>query len=123
MLLVSRNDIRDRLQNEALEMAPYLDLATVLDVDSIVLSQCSMDPTVYCRARILEKDENRIRLDCFDYGQHEILEQKNGTWCVPQDNRITFQLFRYPLNLLHFPIIAFGLKLHGVPEKRVAATD
>ena len=126
MIQVTRENVRDQFETEALEMSPYLEPAPLnFELYSIILSQCSLVEDVYYRARILANFDGgrKIQIDCFDYGHElEIQLDKNGIWSLVEDEETTFKFFKYPINLMHFPIITFGLKIHGLTDK-VSVTE
>ena len=59
-------------------------------------------------------------IDCFDYAELiEVEQTKNGNWILAKNDDISFTFYKYPLNIKRYPIMTFGIKIHGVPNKKL----
>ena len=115
--------MRGDFETQSKDLLPYLDEIYNPEINTIILSKCSIDSNFIYRARVISKsmDNNEILLDCFDYADHFRikLDKSRNQWILENDSKITFELFKYPLHLMQFPIVTFGLKIQSIPSKRI----
>ncbi len=121
VILVSNFSQRESLMSAITKFEPYLDpIMDSREISShvIILSQCSLDPDFICRARFLAQHSI---LDCFDFGNQLKIRQleNNGSCVLQEDEEVTFKFFKYPMSLMQFPIVTFGMKIHGIASRKV----
>ena len=111
--MVTQFELRDKLAAEIMKMESFLDIETNPQGNSVILSKCTLDNKIY-RAKISSNHGQTMVIDYFDYAEQIELEKKeDGTWVLLNDDDVTFTFFKYPLNLKHYPIMTFGIKIHG----------
>ena len=110
-------ELRDKLGKDIMEMEDHLLIEQNPNVNSVILSKCTLDNKIY-RAKVSRKsaenhEKSCMTLDCFDYAEQIEVEQKDGQWFLVNNEDITFTFYKYPLNLKHYPIMTFGIKING----------